>query len=377
MKVDQAIKDALSILELYLPKFTEKFKGASSVGDFYQISENVGWTTGFLTGQYWLAYELTQKECFKDAALLQVDDFFKRVEEKIDVDHHDMGFLYSPSCVAAYKLAGSEVGKRAAILAADQLVSRFQEKGQFIQAWGESGKPENYRLIVDCLLNLPLLYWASDVTNKLQYKEIADKHIYTALACLVRPDFSTYHTYYFDTETGQPLEGASHQGYDQNSYWARGQAWGIYGIALAYRYTKRQEYLELFEKVTDFFFEKLTEDYLPYWDLIFSQESNEPKDSSTSAIVICGILDMMEFLSIEKAKEYQEKMEKLLQVLVDTCAVKNPKESNGLLLHGVYGKKTPYNTLKVEQGVDECNGWGDYFYLEAIVRLKMNWNPYW
>ena len=113
-----------------------------------------------------------------------MDSFAYRIDHKIEVDHHDMGFLYSPSCVAAYKLVGSEKARDAAVKAADQLISRFQEKGQFIQAWGEMGAPENYRYIIDCLLNLPLLYWASETTGDAKYADIAHKHITTCLPTL-------------------------------------------------------------------------------------------------------------------------------------------------------------------------------------------------
>ena len=123
-----------------------------------------------------------------------------------------MGFLYSLSCVAAYKLCGNEKGKEAAILAADHLLTRYRENGEFIQAWGNVGDPKDYRLIIDCLLNLPLLYWATEVTGNPEYAEKACKHIHTAMQCVLREDHSTYHTYYIDPETGKPSHGVTHQG---------------------------------------------------------------------------------------------------------------------------------------------------------------------
>ena len=145
--------------------------------------------------------------------------------------------------MAAYKLTGNETAKKAALLAADRLCTRFQEKGQFLQAWGALGAKDNYRLIIDCLLNLPLLYWASEVTGQLRYREIALAHTATSMANLVRPDHSTYHTFFFDPETGAPLRGSTQQGYRDGSAWARGQAWGVYGMALAYFYTGNKNVL--------------------------------------------------------------------------------------------------------------------------------------
>lgn len=130
-----------------------------------------------LAGEVWLSYERTGDEAFKNTALTLVDSFLYRIEHKIEVDHHDMGFLYSPSCVAAYKLTGSEKGRKAAILAADQLCTRFQEKGEFFQAWGALGAADNYRYIIDCLLNVPLLYWASETTGDAHYADLAHKHV--------------------------------------------------------------------------------------------------------------------------------------------------------------------------------------------------------
>lgn len=287
-----------------------------------------------------------------------------------------MGFLYVPSCVAAYKLTGNETAKKAALLAADRLCTRFQEKGQFLQAWGALGAKDNYRLIIDCLLNLPLLYWASEVTGQLRYREIALAHTATSMANLVRPDHSTYHTFFFDPETGAPLRGSTQQGYRDGSAWARGQAWGVYGMALAYFYTGNKKCIELFREVTDYFLSRLPEDYIPYWDLTF-MDGDEPRDSSAAAIAACGMLAMAPYLEKTEADKYRAAAENLADALISHCAVTDPKVSNGLLLHGVYAKNSSYNPIPADRGVDECNTWGDYFYMELLTRLTADWQMYW
>ena len=233
---------------------------------------------------------------FRSEAERLVQSFYERITNKIEVDHHDMGFLYSPSCVAAYKLTGNGIAKQAAILAADQLISRFQPKGGFIQAWGKKGEKGNYRYIIDCLLNLPLLYWASETTGDAKYSEIANTHIRTCLKNSFRDDFSTYHTFFMNQDTGEPDHGATCQGYKDDSYWARGQAWAIYGIALAFKYVNTTEYLTLFDNVSAFFLNRLPKDFVPYWDLVFADGSNEPRDSSSAAIAACGFLQMADNL---------------------------------------------------------------------------------
>lgn len=375
--LQHAADNAVQVLKDNLPLFVQNFQMSNSDNNFYKPSDNVEWTTGFCTGEYWLAYELTNDEEFRKAALTQVDSFLNRIENKIDVNHHDMGFLYTPSCVAAYKLTQSQQGKTAAILAADNLIARFQEKGQFLQAWGELGATENYRLIIDCLLNLPLLYWASEVTGDEKYATLAKIHTNTSLANLVREDNSTYHTYFFDKQTGKPTHGVTHQGYRDGSAWARGQAWGVYGTALAYRYTKQTQCKDLFLKVTDFFIQHLPQDNVPYWDLDFTDGSGEPKDSSAAAIAVCGILEMLPMLNEEEKERYQKVADAMMESLMQNYAVQNSTQSNGLLLHGVYAKNSPHNPIPKDRGVDECNTWGDYFYMEALVRYLTKWNPYW
>ncbi len=360
-----------------LPQFTHVFQNAYSENGFYKPIPNNYWTTGFWTGEIWLSYEFCGDERLRAAGEIQVQSFYERIVKQIEVDHHDMGFLYSLSCVAAYKLIGSEKGREAAILAADQLIRRFHPKGNFLQAWGAMDAPENYRLIIDCLLNLPLLYWATEETGDDKYREIAEKHITTAAANVIREDFSTWHTFFFDMETGAPDHGATCQGYRDGSAWARGQAWGIYGLALAYKYTGRKEYIELFEGVTEYFLKHLPKDMVPFWDLEFTDGADQPRDSSSASIAVCGMLEMTEYLTDqEKTARYRRIAKEIMKSLYDNYAVKDKTISNGLVLHSTYSNHSPYNTCG-HYGVDECNSWGDYFYMEALTRLNKEWEMYW
>ncbi len=374
--VANAIKGATKIISAILPDYTEKFPMCNSEGGFYPQVENDDWTTGFWTGSLWLAYELTGDESYRKAAEVQVQSFLHRIENHIAVNNHDMGFLYSLSCVAAYKLTGSEDAKKAAILAADNLASRYRDVGNFLQAWGTPGDPAEYRLIIDCLLNLPLLYWASEVTGHASYAEKAENHIKTAMKCVLREDNSTYHTHYIDMQTGEPTTGITRQGNRNDSAWSRGQAWGIYGTALSYKYLKDEQYIGMFRRVTDYFLEQLPEDLVPYWDFDFDTGSDEPRDSSASAIAVCGMYEMAKYLEKDEAEKYTKLADRLLKALITHCANDDLTVSNGLLLHGTYARASEFNPCR-NRGVDECNTWGDYFYLEALTRLTINWNLYW
>lgn len=375
-EVRQALDFASAQVRGNLEQFTTCFQNAYSKNGFYEPIPNVDWTTGFWTGEIWLAFEYTKAEALREAGEIQIQSFLERINKKIEVDHHDMGFLYSPSCVAGYKLVGSRKGKEAAIKAASQLITRYQPVGEFIQAWGSLGEPDNYRLIIDCLLNLPLLYWASEETGDVKFRQIAEKHIHTAMANVIREDESTWHTFFFDPKTGMPDHGATCQGYKDGSVWTRGQAWGIYGCALAYRYTRKEDYITNFKGVTKYYMEHLPEDLIPFWDLCFHDGDNEPRDSSSASIAACGMLEMAKYLEEKEADFYTGLAKKFLKALVDAYAVKDSSISNGLVLHSTYSKHSPYNTCN-HYGVDECNLWGDYFYMEALMRLHTDWEPYW
>ncbi len=371
-----AVSHAICQVKARIPQFYDCFPAAASVGNFYPGTENDDWTNGFWTGEIWLSYEQTKDETFREAALHQVKSFQKRILDRVVVDHHDMGFLYSPSCVASYKLTGDERKKEAALLAADNLLGRFQEKGEFFQAWGKVGDPDNYRLIIDCLLNMPLLFWASEVTDDEKYRDHALRHIKTCMKYVVREDASTYHTYFFDPETGAPVKGVTAQGNRNGSIWARGQSWGVYGSAVSYKYLKNPVYIENFRRVTACFLEHLPANLVPYWDFDFDDPSSEPRDSSAAAIAACGMLEMAKYLEHEEAVYYKACARRLIKALTDYCLYRDNSQSNGILLHSTYAKASPGNTVS-DSGVDECCLWGDYFYMEALVRLLSDWKTYW
>lgn len=376
-ELQEALDFAVDQVRRNLPEFTYSCQSDASKDLFYFQDENVEWTAGFWPGEIWLAFERTGDPIFMHAGLILVQSFLERIEEKIEVEHHDMGFLYTPSCVSAYMLTGDEDARKAALLAADQLMSRWQEKGQFLQAWGPFNSPEHHRLIIDCLINLGLLYWAGEETGDPSYADIAHRHIETTLNNIIREDGSAYHTFFFDPATGEPLRGVTHQGYKDDSSWARGQAWAVYGTAISYRYTGLERYKEMFKKTLKYFLEKLPQDLVPYWDLIFTDGSDEPRDSSAAAIVICGLLEMADLADEEERRAYRVLASKLMKALIEHCAVRDPDESNGLLKHGTYAKMSPYNPLKRNNGVDECVSFGDYYYFEALTRLNGQWDPYW
>jgi unsaturated chondroitin disaccharide hydrolase len=370
--VEQALSQAIAKVEKNLDVFRDTFPDAASVNNIYKAVPNEdGWTQSFWTAKIWLAYEMTGDPKYREVAEVQVETFAKRIDERLGIDTHDLGFLYSLSCVASYNLTKNEQSKEIAIKAADVLMERFNEKGGFFQAWGNMNGPNNNRLIIDCYMNLPLLFWASEVTGKKCYYDAAYKHAHTAMNVVIRQDASTYHTFYFDPETGEPTKGVTAQGYSDDSCWARGQAWSIYGLPLSYVYTKDEGFLEMSHKVIQYFLNRLPDDYVPYGDLIFTK-GDICRDSSAASIAICGLMEIDKWLAADHPMKeiYQNAAKHMLKSLIEKYTTIDNPESNGLLLHAAY-------SIPDNSGVDECNIWGDYFYMEALVRMLKDWKLYW
>lgn len=174
--VAEELDRVCAVLEKDMKKFGDRFPSACAENGHYEVTENDDWTNGFWTGMLWMAYQYTGKDAFRQQACRNMESFERRLDEHVVLDHHDIGFLYSLSVGAGYRITGDSHWKEVLIRAADVLLARYQEKGGFIQAWGKVGDPGEYRLIIDSLLNLPLLYRASELTGDPVYRECAQRH---------------------------------------------------------------------------------------------------------------------------------------------------------------------------------------------------------
>lgn len=347
------------------------FPGAASDNLIYEFGGNVAWTPSFWTGMIALSYELTGEQLFKTAFDQNLVSFEERLVKQIEIDNHDIGFYYSLSHVANYQLFQSAKSRQIIIDAAEALISRFNPITGIIQAWGNPDEPsEQGRMIIDCNMNLCLLYRAYELTGDQRFYDSAYSHIKKAQEYLVREDSSTFHTYFFNPETGEPLKGTTAQGYSDRSAWARGQAWAVYGFTLNYGFTGDESLLETAIETADYFIERLPTDLVPYWDLEFT-EGDQYRDSSAGSILACGLLELSRQLPITHPKrtEYEQLAQMIVESLKENYTTKNDC-SNGIIKHAIYS--VPHNL-----GVDECCLWGDYFYYEALVRLERPWRPYW
>lgn len=371
--LEQEKNRVIQELEKNKEVFYDTVPGPVSKDGMYEQNSNNYWTSSFWVGMLFLAKEAKRDSSFDDVIAVQMQSFQNRLERNIELDTHDIGFLYILSAIADYKVNGHEESKELAVRAADLLMQRYNEKAGIIQAWGNLNDiKESGRMIIDCLMNLPLLYFASSVTGDDRYRIAATRHAKQTQRYIIRDNATTYHTYFFDRETGDALRGETAQGYSNDSCWARGQAWGIYGFTLSYLYTGDASFLESAIQIADYFISQLPSDSVVYWDLIFNDGSPQERDSSAAAIAACGLLELARQLPLSHPKRevYEKSAVKMVKSLAENYTSKEQSQSNGLLLHGVYDKNS-------NKGVDECTIWGDYFYVESLVRLTTAWYKYW
>lgn len=367
--LNAAIGEVLTQLDAMLPRFTATFPAASATRGRYESVEKVDWTEGFWTGMLWLAWEVTGDDKYRAVAESLLDSFEERLDKQIKVDTHDLGFLYLLSCVNAWKLTGNLRARELALHAAELLYRRFNATAGVIQAWGDLNDPARQgRMIIDCNLNVPLLFWAANETGNQRWREAASRHLAQAARYLVREDASTFHTFYMDVHSGQPLRGDTHQGFSDSSCWARGQAWGIYGFALGYAHTGDAWQPELSRRLAHYFLNRLPEDFVCYWDLIFTAEDNQYRDTSAAAIAACGLAELLKLLPLTDPLRpaYGNAIELMMRNLRERYFA---HAQDGLLREGVYN-------FGRNMGINEPNLWGDYFYFEALVRLSRVWTPY-
>lgn len=367
--LDEAIAEVLGQLDAMLPRFTATFPAASATHGCYASVEKVDWTEGFWTGMLWLAWEVTGDEKYRAVAESLLDSFEERLDKQIKVDTHDLGFLYLLSCVNAWKLTGNLRARELALRAAELLYRRFNATAGVIQAWGDLNDPARQgRMIIDCNLNVPLLFWAASETGNQQWREAASRHLAQAARYLVREDASTFHTFYMDVNSGQPLRGDTHQGFSDGSCWSRGQAWGIYGFALGYAHTGDAWQPELSRRLVHYFLNRLPDDFVCYWDLIFTAEDNQYRDTSAAAIAACGLAELLKLLPLTDPLRpaYANAIDLMMRNLREHYFA---HAQDGLLREGVYN-------FGRNMGINEPNLWGDYFYFEALVRLSRVWTPY-
>lgn len=323
------------------------------------------WTVGFWPGILWYNYENTQNKKDADVAVYYTE--LLNPLTKLPAYDHDLGFQIFCSYGNAYRLTGDNKYKQIIINAADTLATLFNPKVGTILSWPrevENGRFAPFNTIMDNMINLEMLYWAARNGGDKHLAEIATKHAETTMKYQFREDGGCYHVVLYNPETGDFIKGVTHQGYSDNSLWARGQAWAIYAYTFVYRETKDVKFLRFAEKVTDLYLSRLPKDeYVPYWDFDDPAIPNSPKDASAAAVVASALLELSQLEdNPTKAAEYkQASINMLIELSSDRYQSRELKPS--FLLHST-------GHLPNGSEIDASINYADYYYIEALIRYK-------
>jgi len=331
----------------------------------FPIDDGINWwTNGFWPGMMWLLYHETGDKKYAAIANAAEDKLDKCFTDYLGL-HHDVGFMWLPSSVANYRLTGNEESRKRGLHAANLLAGRFNPVGKFIRAWnGIPGEDSDTRgwAIIDSMFNIPLLYWASDETKDPRFKHIAMIHADTVMEAFIRPDGSVNHIVEFDPYHGGVVKTYGGQGYGEGSSWTRGQTWALYGFMMSYIHTNKEEYLNTAKRVAHYFIANIPESGLIPVD--FRQPAKpEWEDSTAAAIAACGLLEIAKYVGESEKEMYLNPALKLLKTLDEKrcdwsekcdCILKN--------CTGAYHAKDHHFSII----------YGDYYFIEAVFKLKGN-----
>lgn len=319
------------------------------------------WTGGFWPGILWYDYEATQNDTIRILAEKYTESL--ELFSRIPAYDHDLGFLVFCSYGNGYRLTHNPVYRDVILATADSLATLFNPKVGTILSWPRNVEMlGGHNTIMDNMINLEMLFWAARNGGDRRLFDVAVSHADKTMENQFRPDYSSYHVAVYDTVTGKCIKKCTHQGYSDDSMWARGQAWAIYGYTVVFRETGNPKYLEFVEKLVDAYMKNLPEDYVPYWDFNAPDIPNAPRDASAACVVASALLEMSGFYGDEKGEKYKKAAEKML------CSLSSDKyqsrEKNvAFLLHS-----TGHWPAKSE--IDASIIYADYYYIEALMRLK-------
>jgi unsaturated chondroitin disaccharide hydrolase len=329
----------------------------------WRVVDYKDWTSGFWPGELWYLYEFSGDKKIEVAA-----DKFTRYLTPLSVTpalDHDLGFQVFNSFGNGYRITKNPEYKDVILKTADTLATLFNPNVGTILSWPrevENMEWPQHNTIMDNMINLELLLWASKNGGPKALYDIAVSHADVTMKHHFRPDYTSYHVVVYDKDTGEKIKGVTHQGYNDDSMWARGQAWAIYGYTMVYRETKDSKYLDFVHKVTQVYLDRLPNDLIPYWDFNAPNIPNEPRDASAAAVVASALLELSTLTESEAlSKRYVGKAKSMLKELSDNYQSK--EQNTACLLHSTGHKPAGSE-------INYSINYADYYYVEALLRLK-------
>ncbi|WP_195654644.1 alginate lyase family protein [Bacteroides sp. 1001136B_160425_E2] len=318
------------------------------------------WCSGFFPGSLWQLYAYTKDNYWKEQAATHT---WPLEEIKNHRGTHDLGFMVYCSFGQGYELTGDTTFRNVIIQAAQTLSTRYNPTVKAIRSWDFNREKWQYPVIIDNMLNLELLFRTTQLTGDSLYYQIAVNHANTTLANHFRPDASSYHVVDYDPQTGTVRMKCTHQGLFDESVWSRGQAWGLYGYTMCYRFTHNPAYLAQAEKIADYFFHlpDLPKDFIPYWDMKDPAIPNSPRDASAAAVMASGLYELSTYVSGEKGRQYKATADKIISSLNQHYRAAEDSTQGFLLLHST-------GNYPAKDEIDVPISYADYYYLEALLR---------
>ena len=326
-------------------------------------SDSKWWTSGFFPGVLWYLYEATGDTLLKEYAC----DYTSRVEkEKYNKGNHDVGFMLYCSFGNGYRLTGNEKYKQVLLKGAESLSTRYKDHIGVIRSWDFNRAVWQYPVIIDNMMNLELLEWASKNSDNSRFDAIARSHADVTLKNHFRPDYSCWHVVSYDTITGQPEKKHTRQGYSHESSWSRGEAWALYGYVMMYRETQQQHYLAHAKKVANYILThpRMPEDGIPYWDYDAPDIPDTYRDASAGAIMASAFIELSTMIQGELSRKCLMMAETQLKTLTSPKYLAEPgTNGNFILKHSV-------GSLMEHSEVDVPLTYADYYYVEALLRYR-------
>lgn len=368
--IDQKIWDfALSKIDKNVDEIGKGYPHGT-VDRKYELGTLRQWVSGFWPGILWQAFQITDNEKYAMLAREIEVEMDQKITNTEWIDH-DNGFIWGLSAISDYRLTGNKDSRRRALLAANLLVGRFNVAGNFIRSWNDRETLDTKGLvIIDSVMNMPLLFWASEETGDPRFRHVAEAHLSTVIQYFFREDGSVAQTCVFDPETGEFIEEIGNQSYAEGSAWSRGAAWALYGFAIAARYTERPEFVDAAKTVANFFMNQLGDDTAPKWDFRAEADHGEGRillDTSAAAIAACGMIELTRLSGINA---FKEDAEKIINNLYEHHSTKDDPDHQGMLLNGT-GHYPKQKNLEVSLV------YGDYFFTEAVSSLLFDKPSFW
>ena len=363
------VNDALKFSEQQSLLLSEKYAGQDSIlprsfeNGKNTSSDSRWWCSGFFPGTLWYLYENIKSPVLLKFAKLYTD----RVErEKYTTDNHDVGFMLYCSFGNGLRITGDEHYKEVLLTGARSLSTRLNPKVGLIRSWNHTRNKWQYPVVIDNMMNLELLLWAANYSGDSKFKEMALSHADKTMIHHFRPDFSSYHLVSYDTISGLPHLKQTHQGFSKESSWSRGQAWGLYGYTYLYRITKDKRYLIQAENIAGFIINhpRMPKDYIPYWDFNSPEIPNTKRDASAASIMASAFIELSDFVDVKLAKKYMKVAETQIRTLA------SPEYTAKLGENGCFILKHSVGAYPFKSEVDVPLTYADYYYLEALTRLK-------